>query len=66
MVYIGWGIINKKNWKVRWLYINKLKNYNKSIFENIKHIDDNGNEFWLARELSKALDIKTGKIFKES
>ena len=30
------------------LYINKLKTYNKSVFENIKHIDENGNEFWYA------------------
>ena len=26
------------------------------VFEQIKHIDENGNEFWLARQLSKALD----------
>lgn len=25
--------------------------YTNSIFENIKHIDENGNEFWEAREL---------------
>lgn len=24
--------------------------YTNSIFENIKHIDENGNEFWEARE----------------
>ena len=28
---------------------------NNSIFESIKHIDKNNNEYWLARELSKAL-----------
>lgn len=28
----------------------EIKNTN-SIFESIKHIDDYGNEFWLAREL---------------
>ena len=43
---------------MRWLYISKLKNYNKSVFENIKHIDENGNEFWHARELQVALDYK--------
>ena len=27
-----------------------------SVFEQIKNIDENGNEFWLARQLAKALD----------
>ena len=30
-------------------------NYNKSVFEDIKHIDENGNEYWLARELQLVL-----------
>ena len=34
--------------------MNELK-LNNSIFENIKHIDDNGNEYWLARELQRVL-----------
>ena len=50
--------------KESWLYINKLKNYNKSVFENIKHKDDYGNEYWLARELSKALEYKDWRNFK--
>lgn len=29
---------------------------NNSIFENIKHIDDNGNEYWEARELMPLLE----------
>ena len=29
--------------------------YTNSVFENIKHIDEFGNEFWYARELSKVL-----------
>ena len=29
-----------------------------SIFESIKHVDQNGNEFWLARELQKVLEYK--------
>lgn len=29
-----------------------------SIFENIKHIDENGNEYWLARELQNVLEYK--------
>ena len=28
------------------------------IFENIKHIEENGNEYWLARELMLALEYK--------
>ena len=32
--------------------------YTNSIFENIKHIDEYGNEFWYARELQKVLEYK--------
>ena len=36
---------------------------NYSTFEEIKHIDENGNEYWLARELQVELlwSIKSGK-----
>jgi DNA-damage-inducible protein D len=34
---------------------NSKLNENQSIFEQIKEIDENGNEFWSARTLSKAL-----------
>lgn len=27
-------------------------NYTNNVFENIKHVDECGNEYWLARELS--------------
>ena len=30
------------------------------LFENIKHIDEFGNEYWNARELMKALEYKNG------
>ena len=33
-----------------------MKEYNETIFESIKHIDEYGNEYWLARELMKALE----------
>ena len=33
-------------------------NISKSIFENIKHIDEYGNEYWYARELMVALGYK--------
>ena len=32
--------------------------YANSIFENIKHIDDYGNEYWYARELMQALEYR--------
>ena len=34
------------------------------IFENIKHIDENGNEYWYARELMKVLDYKQWRRFE--
>ena len=36
----------------------KIIEHNKITFENIKHIDENGNEYWLARELMLALEYK--------
>lgn len=41
----------------------KLSKNNLSIFEQIKHTDDNGNEFWMARQLSKALDYTDFRNF---
>ena len=38
--------------------------YNNNAFENIKHIDDYGNEFWFARELQKVLEYKEWRNFK--
>lgn len=37
--------------------------YSKSLFESIKHIDENGNEFWYARELQTALEYKEWRNF---
>lgn len=34
----------------------KIMEYNESVFENIKHINENGQEFWYARELQRALE----------
>jgi len=36
----------------------KLENYNNTIFESIKHINEYGSEYWMARELMKALEYK--------
>jgi len=34
--------------------MNEIK-YTEKVFEDIKHIDENGNEYWLARELQDIL-----------
>ena len=44
--------------------MNKIdKNYNKT-FEDIKHIDENGIEFWYARELMHILQYAKWQNFK--
>ena len=37
--------------------------YTEKVFENIKHIDEDGNEYWLARELQVVLDYKKWQKF---
>ena len=39
--------------------------YTNSIFENIKHIDEYGNEYWCARELQKVLEYKDWRNFQK-
>ena len=39
--------------------------YTNNTFENIKHIDDFGNEFWFARELQKVLEYKDWRNFQK-
>ena len=46
--------------------MNKIKNYNKNIFESMKHTDDNGNEYWYARELQKVLEYSQWRRFEET
>ena len=36
-----------------------------NTFENIKHIDDYGNEYWYARELQKVLEYKDWRNFQK-
>ena len=43
--------------------MNELKS-NSNIFENIKHIDENGREYWSARELQVALKYKEWRNFE--
>ena len=35
--------------------MNELEKINETIFESIKHVDDEGNEYWYARELQYIL-----------
>lgn len=47
--------------------MNKLernKNYSNKTFEDIKHIDEKGIEYWCARELQEILDYKEWRKFK--
>ena len=34
----------------------EIEEYKEKTFEDIKHIDDRGNEYWEARELMPALE----------
>lgn len=41
----------------------KLTKKTKDLFESIKHVDENGNEFWKARELYKVLEYTEYRNF---
>ena len=43
--------------------MNEISNYNENVFENIKHIDEYGNEYWYARELQTMLGYKEWRLF---
>lgn len=45
--------------------MNKIKEYTKETFEEIKHIEGNSEEYWLARELQKALEYKDLRNFEK-
>ena len=45
--------------------MNELKEYKEKMFEDIKHIDENGNEYWYARELMKVLEYKEWRKFNK-
>ncbi|CCX35816.1 dNA-damage-inducible protein D [Clostridium sp. CAG:1000] len=45
--------------------MNELKEYTERLFEDIKHIDENGCEFWYARELQKVLEYKEWRNFNK-
>ena len=44
--------------------INELENYKERIFDDIKHIDEYGTEFWYARELMPLLGYKEWRKFE--
>ena len=43
-----------------------LVQYNEQTFENIKHIDEYGNEYWLARELQGVLEYAQWRRFLDA
>ena len=43
--------------------MNNIKEYNNKTFENIKHTDEYGKEFWYARELMTALEYSKWENF---
>ena len=44
--------------------LEKNETYDNRAFEDIKHIDENGIEYWYARELQKVLDYKEWRKFE--
>ena len=42
---------------------NKINEYTEKVFEDIKHIDDEGNEYWYARELMPLLEYSKWENF---
>ena len=42
----------------------EIKEYTEKIFEDIKHIDENGLEYWKARELQYALEYTQWRRFE--
>lgn len=44
--------------------MNEIKEYKEKVFEDIKHIDENGDEYWNARELMPLLEYTEWRKFK--
>ena len=45
------------------IIMDKIMEYKDIIFENIRHIDEDGSEYWLARELQVVLEYKKWQKF---
>lgn len=43
--------------------MNQIKEYTEKVFEDIKHIDENGKDYWLARELMPLLEYRKWERF---
>ena len=46
--------------------MNEIKEYTEKLFEDIKHIDEKGNEYWLARELMPLLEYSKWERFSNA
>ena len=44
----------------------EISTYSQQTFESIKHVDENGIEFWYARELQTALEYAQWRRFEKS
>lgn len=44
---------------------NQIEKYSETIFENIKHVNEFGQEFWYARELQEVLEYSQWRRFKD-
>ncbi len=44
----------------------KVNKYNEQIFEQIKHVNENEQEFWYARELQEVLEYKQWRRFEDT
>ncbi len=45
--------------------MNEIKEYTEKLFEDIKHVDENGNEYWFARELMAVLEYSKWENFNK-
>ena len=45
--------------------MNNVEKYNEQSFENIKHVNEYGQEFWYARYLQVALEYETWRSFQK-
>ena len=46
--------------------MNEIKEYTEKMFEDIKHIDENGYEYWLARELQVVFEYTQWRRFENT
>ena len=61
------GILKKHSKKESFISLmNEIKKYTEKVFEDIKHIDENGNEYWLARELMPLLEYSKWERFSNT